>query len=61
MLRMLTNAANENTGFVACGGERDSAMDRGSLSYLLRNKRVVKTGDRLTARWSPPDEIANLV
>jgi hypothetical protein len=22
------------------------------LSYLLRNKRVVKNGDRLTARWS---------
>jgi hypothetical protein len=27
---------------------------RANLSYLLRNKRVVKTGDRLTARWSLP-------
>jgi hypothetical protein len=34
---------------------------RANLSYLLRNKRVVKTGDRLTARWSLPDETANLV
>jgi hypothetical protein len=25
---------------------------RANLSYLLRNKRVVKTGDRLTARWA---------
>jgi hypothetical protein len=25
---------------------------RANLSYLLRNKRVVKNGDRLTARWS---------
>jgi hypothetical protein len=25
---------------------------RANLSYLLRNKRVAKTGDRLTARWS---------
>jgi hypothetical protein len=29
---------------------------RANLSYLLRNKRVVKTGDRLTARWSLPGE-----
>jgi hypothetical protein len=27
---------------------------RANLSYLLRNKRVVKTGERLTARWSLP-------
>jgi hypothetical protein len=27
---------------------------RASLSYLLRCKRVVKTGDRLTARWNLP-------
>jgi hypothetical protein len=27
---------------------------RANLSYLLRNKRVVKTGDRLTARWTLP-------
>jgi hypothetical protein len=27
---------------------------RANLSYLLRHKRVVKTGDRLTARWSLP-------
>jgi hypothetical protein len=25
---------------------------RANLSYLLRNKRVVKIGDRLTARWA---------
>jgi hypothetical protein len=25
---------------------------RANLSYLLRNNRVVKNGDRLTARWS---------
>jgi hypothetical protein len=25
---------------------------RANLSYLLRNKRGVKNGDRLTARWS---------
>jgi hypothetical protein len=29
---------------------------RANLSYLLRNKRVVKTGDRLTARWVLPPE-----
>jgi hypothetical protein len=29
---------------------------RANLSYLLRNKRVVKTGDRLTARWTLPDD-----
>jgi hypothetical protein len=29
---------------------------RANLSYLLRNKRVAKTGDRLTARWSLPTE-----
>jgi hypothetical protein len=29
---------------------------RANLSYLLRHKRVVKTGDRLTACWSLPDE-----
>ena len=29
---------------------------RANLSYLLRNKRVVKTGDRLTARWSLPGQ-----
>jgi hypothetical protein len=28
---------------------------RANLSYLLRHKRVVKTGDRLTARWALPD------
>jgi hypothetical protein len=27
---------------------------RANLSYLLRNKKVAKTGDRLTARWSLP-------
>ena len=27
---------------------------RANLSYLLRNKRVVKTGDRLTTRWTLP-------
>jgi hypothetical protein len=26
---------------------------RANLSYLIRNKTVVKTGDRLTARWAP--------
>src|SRR5712672_2720795 len=34
MLRMLTNAANENAIFIACGIERDSAMDRGNLANL---------------------------
>jgi len=29
---------------------------RANLSYLLRGKRVVKTGDRLTARWALPDQ-----
>jgi hypothetical protein len=29
---------------------------RANLSYLLRNKRVVKTGDRLTARWTLPSD-----
>src|SRR3954451_8705328 len=28
---------------------------RANLSYLLRNRRVIKTGDRLTARWSLPE------
>jgi hypothetical protein len=28
---------------------------RANLSYLLSKKRVVKAGDRLTARWSLPD------
>ena len=27
---------------------------RANMSYFLRNKPVVKTGDRLTARWSLP-------
>ena len=27
---------------------------RANLSYLLRNKRVIKTGDRRTARWALP-------
>jgi hypothetical protein len=27
---------------------------RANLSYRLQNKRVVKTGDRLTARWTLP-------
>jgi hypothetical protein len=27
---------------------------RANLSYLLRNKRVVKIGGRLTARWTLP-------
>jgi hypothetical protein len=26
---------------------------RANVSYQLRNKRIVKTGDRLTARWTP--------
>src|SRR5712672_3484725 len=34
MLRMLTNAANENAIFIAFGVERDSAMDRGNLADL---------------------------
>jgi hypothetical protein len=29
---------------------------RANLSYLLRHQRVVKTGDRLTARWALPAE-----
>jgi hypothetical protein len=29
---------------------------RANLSYLLRNRRVVKTGDRLTARWALPSD-----
>jgi hypothetical protein len=29
---------------------------RANLSYLLRHRRLVKTGDRLTARWTLPDE-----
>jgi hypothetical protein len=29
---------------------------RANLSYLLRHKRVVKAGDRLTARWTLPAE-----
>jgi hypothetical protein len=28
---------------------------RANLSYLLRDKRVSKTGDRLTARWTLPE------
>jgi hypothetical protein len=31
---MSTNAANENAGFIACGVERDSVMDRGNLADL---------------------------
>jgi hypothetical protein len=31
---MVTNAANENAVFIACGAERDSAMDRGNLADL---------------------------
>jgi hypothetical protein len=27
---------------------------RANLCYLLREKRVVKTGERLTARWALP-------
>ena len=45
----------------AKGYERDSIHAltrrvRANLSYLLRHKRVVKTGDRLTARWSLPED-----
>lgn len=32
---------------------------RANLSYLLRERRVVKTGDRLTARWSLPGAMKN--
>jgi hypothetical protein len=46
-----------------CGRESIHALTRrvrANLSYLLRNKRVVKTGDRLTAQWSlPVEEAAN--
>jgi hypothetical protein len=43
---------------VAAKGYGEEAMPalirrvRANLSYLLRNTRVAKTGDRLTARWS---------
>src|SRR6478735_4117991 len=47
MLRMLTNAANENPIFVAFGDERDSAMDRGNLADLTA---FVAVADRLSFR-----------
>jgi hypothetical protein len=34
---------------------------RANPSYLLRNKRVVKTGDRRTARWTLPAETKEAV
>ena len=34
---------------------------RANLSCLLRERRVVKTGERLTARWALPQEAANRV
>jgi hypothetical protein len=30
---------------------------RAKLSYLLRHKQLVNTGDRLAARWSLPDSV----
>src|SRR5258707_11652328 len=47
MLRMLTNAANENAIFIAFGIERDSAMDRGNLADL---SAFVAVADRLSFR-----------
>src|ERR1700754_1682718 len=47
MLTMLTNAANENAGFIAFGVERDSAMDRGNLADLTA---FVAVADRLSFR-----------
>src|SRR6266581_3390303 len=47
MLRMLTNAANENAVFIAFGVERDSAMDRGNLADLTA---FVAVADRLSFR-----------
>jgi DNA-binding transcriptional LysR family regulator len=44
---MLMNAANENAVFIACGVERDSAMDRGNLSDLTA---FVAVADRLSFR-----------
>src|SRR6195256_879222 len=44
---MLTNAANENAIFIACGVERDSAMDRGNLADLTA---FVAVADRLSFR-----------
>src|SRR6202795_4646758 len=47
MLRMLTNAPNENAVFIAFGIERDSAMDRGNLADLTA---FVAVADRLSFR-----------
>src|ERR1700675_586885 len=47
MLRMLTNAPNENAVFIAFGVERDSAMDRGNLADLTA---FVAVADRLSFR-----------
>src|ERR1700675_4487447 len=47
MLRMLTNAPNENAVFIAYGIERDSAMDRGNLADLTA---FVAVADRLSFR-----------
>src|SRR5712675_2716900 len=47
MLRMLTNAANENPIFIAFGVEKDSAMDRGNLADLTA---FVAVADQLSFR-----------
>src|SRR5712675_2509082 len=47
MLRMLTNAANENAVFVALGVERRSAMDRGNLADLTA---FIAVADHLSFR-----------
>src|SRR5437868_4461855 len=47
MLRMLTNAPNENAVFIAFGVERDSVMDRGNLAELTA---FVAVADRLSFR-----------
>src|SRR6202051_4553794 len=47
MLRMLTNAPNENAVFIAFGVDRNSAMDRGNLAELTA---FVAVADRLSFR-----------
>src|SRR2546430_13242983 len=47
MLRLLTNAPNESAVLIACGVERDSVMDRGTLADLTA---FVAVADRLSFR-----------
>ena len=47
-----------DAAIAACDGDMRAAIRRvrANLSYLARNERVTKTGNRMTARWSIRDD-----